>query len=85
MSRRPGETPCGRVPRRREPSTDLISSPWGKAMSPADYRSYAAELLMIADHIGDHQSRAALLAMAQSWQHLAAKAEKNLQTQEPQQ
>jgi hypothetical protein len=54
-------------------------------MSPADYRSYAAELLRIADHIGDHQSRAALLAMAQSWQHLAAKAEKNPQTQEPQQ
>jgi hypothetical protein len=54
-------------------------------MSPADYRSYAAELLRIADHIEDHQSKAALLTMAQSWQHLAAQAEKNLQAQEPQQ
>jgi hypothetical protein len=50
------------------------------AMSSVDYRRYAAELLAIADHVGDHQSRAALLAMAQRWQHLAAQAEKNLQT-----
>jgi hypothetical protein len=49
-------------------------------MSPADYRSYAAKLLTIADGVNNHQSRAALLAMAQSWQHLAAQAEKNLQT-----
>jgi hypothetical protein len=49
-------------------------------MSSVDYRRYAAELLAIADHVGDHQSRAALLAMAQRWQHLAAQAEKNLQT-----
>ena len=52
----------------------------GKAMSPVDYRSYAAELLRIADRVGDHQSKAALLLMAQSWQHLAAQAEKNQQT-----
>jgi hypothetical protein len=26
----------------------------------------------IAERVGDHQSRATLIAMAQSWQHLAA-------------
>jgi hypothetical protein len=49
-------------------------------MSPADYRLYSAELLRIAERVGDHQSKAAMIAMAQSWQHLAAQAEKNLQT-----
>jgi len=49
-------------------------------MSPADYRRRAEELVSIADRVGDYRSRAALLAMAQSWQHLAAQAEKNLQT-----
>jgi uncharacterized protein (DUF2336 family) len=52
----------------------------GRATSSVDYRRYAAELVAIADHVGDHQSRAVLLAMAQSWQHLAAQIEKNLQT-----
>jgi hypothetical protein len=45
-------------------------------MSPADYRSYAAKLLTIAAGVNDHQSKAALLAMAQRWQHLAAQGEK---------
>ena len=57
----------------------------GEPMSSVDYRRYAAELLRIADRVGDYQSRAALIAMAQNWHHLAAQAEKNLQTQEPQQ
>jgi Ribonuclease G/E len=48
-------------------------------MSPADYRSYAAKLLTIAAGVNDHQSKAALLAMAQRWQHLAAQGEKNPQ------
>jgi hypothetical protein len=48
-------------------------------MSPADYRRRAEELVSIADRVGDYRGRAALLAMAQSWQHLAAQAEKNLQ------
>jgi hypothetical protein len=72
-----------RVLRRRGPySTDECQRVVvrGKAMSPVDYRCYAAELLRIADHVGDHQSRAALIAMAQSWQRLAAQAEKNLQS-----
>jgi hypothetical protein len=71
-----------RVLRRREPfSTDVSHRVVrGKAMSPVDYRCYAAELLRIADRVGDHQSKAALIAMAQSWQRLAAQAEKNLQT-----
>jgi hypothetical protein len=47
-------------------------------MSPADYRRRAEELVSIADRVGDYRSRAALLAMAQSWQHLAAQAERNL-------
>jgi hypothetical protein len=49
-------------------------------MSPADYRRRAEELISIADRVGDYRGRAALLAMARSWQHLAAQAEKNLQT-----
>ena len=72
----------GHVCLRREPySTDVSHRVVrGKAMLPVDYRCYAAELLRIAEHVGDQQSRAALIAMAQSWHHLAAQAEKNLQT-----
>jgi hypothetical protein len=71
----------GRVSPRREPDwTDASHRVVrGKAMSPADYRRRAEELVSIADRVGDYRSRAALLAMAQSWQHLAAQAEKNLQ------
>ncbi len=49
-------------------------------MPPDDYRRYAAECLKIAENIGDPQSKAGLIAMAQSWLYLAAHAEKNLQT-----
>jgi hypothetical protein len=71
-----------RVPPRREIYRTDVSHRVirGKAMSPADYRRRAEELVGIADRVGDYRSRAALLAMAQSWQHLAAQAEKNLQT-----
>ncbi len=62
--------------RRIEQSTDSCRAE-GKAMSSTDYRRYAAELLKIADGISDYQSRAALIAMAQRWHHLAARAEKN--------
>src|SRR5690349_18993674 len=68
-------------PRRESYRTDVSHRVIrGKAMSPADYRRRAEELVGIADRVGDYRSRAALLAMAQSWQHLAAQAEKNLQT-----
>jgi hypothetical protein len=72
----------GRVLARRETYRTDVSHQVirGKAMSPADYRRRAEELVSIADRVGDYRSRAALLAMAQSWQHLAAQAEKNLQT-----
>jgi hypothetical protein len=72
----------GRLPPRRESYRTDVSHRVirGKAMSPADYRRRAEELVGIADRVGDYRSRAALLAMAQSWQHLAAQAEKNLQT-----
>jgi hypothetical protein len=80
--RKAGDASRGRVPPRREPSRTDVSHRVirGKAMSPADYRRRAEELVSIADRVGDYRSRAALLAMAQSWQHLAAQAEKNLQT-----
>ena len=80
--RRAEDTCRGHVSPRREPyRTDASHQVVrGKAMSPADYRRRAEELVSIADRVGDHKSRAALIAMAQSWQHLAAQAEKNLQT-----
>ena len=49
-------------------------------MSPEDYRRYAAELLRIAEGVGDAQHRVALIAMAQSWLQLAVQAEKNSET-----
>jgi hypothetical protein len=49
-------------------------------MSPDEYRRLAAECLRIAENLGDSQSKAGLIAMAQAWLQLARQAEKNADT-----
>ena len=45
-----------------------------------DYRRHAAECLEVAATLADPQKRMAMIAMAESWRHLAMQAEKNLRT-----
>ena len=49
-------------------------------MEADEYRRHAIDCLRIADETINVRSRALLIAMAQSWMHLAQQAEKNLTT-----
>ncbi len=47
----------------------------GSALSPSEYREYAAECLRLAQRAANEDDRARLLGMAQAWRVLADKAQ----------